>query len=124
MSHKPIVCIVDDDESVRSAVGTLLRSVGFDSRNFASGADFLRDGIAQPISCLILDLRMKPMSGLDLQRKLNEMGSKVPVIFISAHGDDDARRRALTAGSLAFFSKPFDERALLECVRQAVGAQP
>jgi FixJ family two-component response regulator len=124
MRDKPIIGVVDDDESVRLALGALLRSVGFDNQAFASGQEFLQAGAADRIDCLIVDLRMKGMSGLELQRALNDAGSTVPVIFISAHGDDDARQRATAAGSIGFFSKPFDEKELLECVRLALERRP
>ena len=120
MRDKPNICIVDDDDSVRMAVGALLRSVGFDNRSYASGQAFLDSGMAGSIDCLIVDLRMKGMSGLELQRLLNEAGSTVPVIFISAHGDEEARQRAMNAGCLDFLSKPFDEGALLRCVQRAL----
>lgn len=118
--NKPMICIVDDDESVRLAVGTLLRSVGFENQAYASGQEFLRAGVADSIDCLIIDVRMKGMSGLELQHTLNDAGSTVPIIFISAHGDADARQRAIVGGCVDFLSKPFDEGALLDCVRRAL----
>lgn len=121
--NTPVIGVVDDDESIRLAVGTLLRSVGYDHRSFASGLAFLNAGMAAHIDCLILDLRMKGMSGLELQRALNDAGSTVPLIFISAHGDDDARQRAIAGGCVDFLSKPFDEGALLDCVRRALATQ-
>lgn len=120
---RPLVCIVDDDESVRLAVGALLRSVGFDIRAHASGGEFLLHRPDCRCSCLIVDLRMKGMSGLELQRELARAGDRTPVIFISAHGDDEARQRALAAGSVGFLAKPFDEGALLDLVRSAVGTR-
>lgn len=117
---KPVIGIVDDDESVRLAVGTLLRSVGFEHRSYASGEAFLQAGAAGSIDCLIVDLRMRGMSGLELQQKLKDSGDTVATIFISAHGDQDARQRALAAGSVGFLAKPFDEAALLDCVRLAL----
>jgi FixJ family two-component response regulator len=124
MDDKPTIGIVDDDASVRHAVGTLLRSVGLDNVAFASGQEFLDAGAADDVDCLIVDLRMRGMSGLDLQQALSRAGHAVPIIFISAHGDEDARRRAMAAGSLGFLSKPFDEGALLDLVRQALAARP
>ena len=118
---KPLICIVDDDESVRLAVGALLRSVGYKNQAYASGQEFLQAGVAESIDCLIVDVRMKGMSGLELQRALSDAGSTVPLIFISAHGDDDARQRAIAGGCVDFLSKPFDEGALLDCVRRALG---
>jgi FixJ family two-component response regulator len=122
--HAPVIGLVDDDASVRSAVSTLLRSVGFDCRDFASGAEFLLSGLASTADCLIVDLRMKGMSGLELQETLVQAGVKLPMVFISAHGDVDARARAASAGALGFLSKPFEERALLDCVRAALASRP
>ncbi len=121
--HSPVICLVDDDASVRNAVSTLLRSVGFDCRDFASGAEFLLSGLAASSDCLIVDLRMKGMSGLELQAALRQAGVQLPTVFISAHGDDDARARAAAAGALGFLSKPFEERALLDCVRAALASR-
>ncbi|WPB58993.1 response regulator transcription factor [Xylophilus sp. GOD-11R] len=121
---KPTIGIVDDDESVRLAIGTLLRSVGFETRSFGSGPDFLLSHRSVRLDCLILDLRMRGMSGLEVQRMLRELNHPVPVIFVSAHGDQDARDRAMTAGAVCFLSKPFDEAALLACVGRALGDSP
>ena len=118
-----MICVVDDDASVRGAVCALLRSVRFDCRDFASGADFLESGMAAKADCLIVDLRMKGMSGLELQQALVQAGVKLPTVFISAHGDDDARARAVGAGALGFLSKPFEEQALLGFVRAALDSR-
>ena len=115
-----LIGIVDDDESVRLAVGALLRSVGRPNQAYASGADFLHHRPAGLLGCLIVDIRMKGMSGLELQAELRRTGDTTPVIFISAHGDDDQRQRALAAGPVGFLAKPFAEAALLDLVRRAL----
>lgn len=116
----PLICVVDDDESVRDAISTLLRSVGLDCRTFESGQDFMRSGLGTSADCLIVDLRMKGMSGLELQTSLAHAGSILPTIFISAHGDEDAKARAAAGGALGFLSKPFEERELLDHVNSAL----
>ncbi|QHI96706.1 response regulator [Xylophilus rhododendri] len=116
----PVISIVDDDRSVRLALCTLLRSVGLQARAWASGEEFLQSGLDEDVACLIVDLRMRGMSGLELQRRLAQAGRTIPVIFISAHGDEDARQRAQAAGAIGFLGKPFDEQALLACVARAL----
>ena len=115
-----MICVVDDDESVRLAVGTLLRSVGFEIRAFSSGAEFMLSGVAEECDCLIADIRMAGMSGFELREALMAAGIDLPVVFISAHVDPDAQARVLATGAAGFLSKPFTESALLECVRAAL----
>jgi FixJ family two-component response regulator len=115
-----LVAIVDDDDSMRSAVGGLLKAVGFPAREFASAEDFLKSGDQHRTSCLIADIRMPGMSGLELQAQLNAEHCKIPIIFITAHGDAKMRMQALRAGAVEFLSKPFDEEVLLESVRAAL----
>jgi FixJ family two-component response regulator len=117
-----IVAVIDDDESVRTALKELLRSVGFPARAFASAEDFLNSGQQQQTGCLIADIRMPGMSGLDLQVKLNADHCRIPTIFITAHGDEKMRMQALRAGAVEFLAKPFDDEALLERVRTALEA--
>jgi FixJ family two-component response regulator len=114
-----MVAIVDDDESMRSALHSMLKSVGFPSQGFASAEEFLRSG-QQQTACLITDLRMPGMSGLELQARLNAELSRIPIIFISAHGDEELRLQALRAGAVEFLAKPFDHKKLLEMVRMAL----
>jgi len=123
MNDKPLIGIVDDDESVRMALGTLLRSVGLHNRAYASGAEYLSHRPGGRFGCLIVDIRMKGMSGLELQAELRRGGDTTPLIFISAHGEDDHRRRALAAGPFGFLAKPFDEAALLALVRGALASR-
>jgi FixJ family two-component response regulator len=117
-----IVAVIDDDESVRTALKELLRSVGLPARAFASAEDFLKSGQQQQTGCLIADIRMPGMSGLELQAKLNAGRCRIPTIFITAHGDEKMRMQALRAGAVEFLAKPFDDEALLDRVRTALEA--
>jgi FixJ family two-component response regulator len=117
-----VVCIVDDDESLRRSVGNLLSSVGFRVETFASAEEFLESTHRSNTGCLVLDLRMAGMKGLDLLRHLAATGSGIPVIILTAHGDEEARRQSLEAGAVAFLAKPFRSEALLDAVRTALGA--
>lgn len=117
-----IVAVIDDDESVRTALKELLRSVGLPAQAFASAEDFLKSGQQRDTGCLIADIRMPGMSGLELQAKLNADHIRVPTIFITAHGDEKMRMQALRAGAVEFLAKPFDDDALLERVRAALDA--
>ena len=121
MGERNVVSVVDDDESVREAVEGLLRSVGFRVAVFASAEEFLQSHSRQTTRCLILDLRMSRMGGLELQQQLVRAGHPVPIIILTAHGDDEARRQALGAGAVAFLHKPCDGEALLSAVQAAVG---
>jgi two-component system response regulator FixJ len=115
-----LVSIVDDDESLRRSVGNLLTSVGFRVETFASAEAFLQSAHRGNTGCVVLDLRMPGMSGLDLLMQLAATGSRIPVIILTAHSDDEARRRALQAGAVAFLGKPFHGEALLGAVRRAL----
>lgn len=116
-----VVSIVDDDASLRRSLRNLLTSVGLSVETFASAEDFLRSVERETTACLVLDLRMAGMSGLDLLRQLAVTGSRIPVVVLTAHGDDEARQRALEGGAVAFLGKPFRADALLDAVRQALG---
>jgi FixJ family two-component response regulator len=116
-----LVAIVDDDDSVRSTLQELLRSAGFSSQTFESAEAFLGSGHQRDVACLITDIRMPGMSGLELQAKLNSDCCKIPTIFITAHGDEQMRLRALRAGAVEFLPKPFDDEALIESVQEALG---
>jgi FixJ family two-component response regulator len=115
-----LVAIVDDDDSMRSALEGLLQAVGLPAQAFASAEDFLNSGQQSRIACLIADIRMPGMSGLELQAKLNAERCRIPIIFITAHGDAKMRMQALRAGAVEFLAKPFDDEALLESVRAAL----
>jgi FixJ family two-component response regulator len=119
-----LVAIVDDDASVRSALLGLMRSAGLSARTFASAEEFLRSGAEGETACLVADVRMPGMSGLELQADLNARSAGIPVIFITAHGDTAARARALNAGAIRFFQKPFDDQELLDAIRAAAQASP
>src|SRR5580692_5167265 len=118
-----MVAVVDDDESFRAALQRLLRSGGFRVRSFASAEDFLKSGQQHETGCLIADIRMPGMSGLDLQAKLNADHCAIPTIFITAHGDEDMRLQAMRGGAVKFMVKPFDCAILLESVRAALDTE-
>ena len=115
-----MIAVVDDDESIRMALEGLLKAAGLHVRSFASAEDFLESGEQHEIGCLIADIRMPGMSGLDLQARLNAENCAIPTIFITAHGDEKMRLRAMRAGAVEFLSKPFDDGVLLENVRAAL----
>jgi FixJ family two-component response regulator len=116
------IAIVDDDASVRTALQGLIEEAGFPVFSCASAEEFLSSGERHNTACLIADIRMPGMSGLDLQAQLITERQLVPTIFITAHGDEDLRLRALRAGAVEFLAKPFDDEFLLECVRAALGS--
>jgi FixJ family two-component response regulator len=115
-----MVAVVEDDESFRAALQRLLKSGGFSVRSFGSAEDFLNSGQQQKTGCLIADIRMPGMSGLDLQAKLNADHCPIPTIFITAHGDEKIRLQAMRGGAVKFLAKPFDGAVLLEGVRAAL----
>jgi FixJ family two-component response regulator len=115
-----LVAIVDDDDSVRGTLQELLRSAGFSSRAFESAEAFLGSGLQQETACLITDIRMPGMSGLELQTRLNCERCRIPTIFITAHGDEQMRFQALRAGAVEFLPKPFDDELLIETIRAAL----
>ncbi len=116
-----VVAVVDDDESVCKALRRLLRSFGLNIETFATAEEFLARAPGEPPACLILDVRMPGMSGLELQQRLNAAGRRIPLVFITAHEDQQARHAALAAGAVDFLIKPFDEQVLLKAVTQALG---
>jgi|SRR6202047_1419380 FixJ family two-component response regulator len=115
-----LVAIVDDDDSMRSALHGLLQSADLPAQAFASAEEFLNSGQQHQIACLIADIRMPGMSGLELQAHLNAERCRIPIIFITAHGDEKMRMQALRAGAVEFMAKPFNDEALLENVRAAL----
>jgi FixJ family two-component response regulator len=115
-----MIAIVDDDDSMRGALHGLLKAVGLPSIAFASAEEFLKSGQQHETACLIADIRMPGMSGLELQAHLNADRCRIPTIFITAHGDSKMRLQALREGAVEFLSKPFDDEALLESVRAAL----
>ena len=120
MSCRPVISIVDDDVFVRQATENLLLSLGFGVVTFASAEEFLESGRADDTSCLIADVRMSGLTGLDLQQRLINDGKRLPIIFITAFFSERARIQALEAGAVGFLSKPFGEESLIECVSRAL----
>ena len=115
-----LIAIVDDDESVRSAIHGLLKSVGLKTRSFASAEEFLLSGQHRETACLITDIRMPGISGLELQARLAEEDCRIPIIFITAYADTRTRMQAMRAGAVEFLGKPFDDEVLLDSVRAAL----
>lgn len=115
-----LIAIVDDDDLMRNALQGLLKSVGLPGQAFASAEEFLQSGQQDQTACLIADIRMPGMSGLELQAKLNAARCRIPIIFITAHGDAKMRMQALRAGAVEFLAKPFDDEVLLGNVRAAL----
>jgi len=115
-----MVAVIDDDEAFRTALQRLLKAAGVPVRSFASAEDFLKSGQQHETGCLVTDIRMPGMSGLDLQAKLSAEHCLIPTIFITAHGDEKMRLQAMRGGAVKFLGKPFDSAILLESVRVAM----
>ena len=120
MSNPPVISIVDDDRSVRAATYNLVRSLGYTVHTFASAEEFLRSPHLKDTSCVIADVQMPAMSGVELQSHLLAKGRRVPFIFITAFAVESARQRALKAGATCFLTKPFDGEALVKCLDAAL----
>jgi FixJ family two-component response regulator len=114
------VAIIDDDEAMQDSLRDLLEAAGVAARCFGSAEEFLNSDLHGKAACLIVDIRMPKMSGLELQTRLKEEGSNVPIIFITAHGDARMRIQAMRRGAVEFLAKPFDHRVLLTRVRAAL----
>src|SRR6516225_6875355 len=121
-TERPLLSIIDDDESVRESLPDLLREFGFAARAFSSAEEFLSSDSVGQTKCLILDVAMPGMTGLDLQKELRRLGQEIPVIFITAQKDETIRQQALKQGAVNFLYKPFSETALLEALNAAVQA--
>jgi FixJ family two-component response regulator len=121
MPRKPVIAIVDDDESVREALMSLMRALGYASEAYVSAEDFLKSGRLRRASCLIADIRMPGMTGLDLHRHLVASGNPIPTVLITAHYDEAGRTSALQAGVICYLAKPFNEEDLLGCLHSALG---
>ena len=121
MSKVPMISIVDDDAWARNGVRELVESLEYKAFAFASAEEFLGSGLITETTCLITDIQMQGMSGLDLQRHLLNQGHHVPIIFITAYPDEVHRDRALGAGAICFLSKPFEEQSLIDCLTLVVG---
>ena len=120
MPSVPLMALVDDDDALRNSLDNLLRSVGFRVQGFASAEAFLQAQHAPETACLLLDVRLPGMNGLELQRQLVAAHWAMPIIFVTAYADDDARARALAAGAVAFLSKPCREEDLLHAIDAAL----
>jgi len=116
----PTVFIVDDDDRMRAAMQRLLKTVGLHSESFATPLDFLRQKLPDVPSCLVLDVRLPGMSGLEVQSKLNEAGIQIPIIFITSHGDIPMTVKAMKSGALEFLTKPFRDQDLIDAIQQAL----
>ena len=116
----PLIGVVDDDESMREALESLLKSVGFRVAIFASAKEFLNATEHEVPDCLILDVLMPEMNGLELQKKLIEENIRIPIVFISAHGEAGEKEQVLAAGAIDFLYKPFSEDSLLRAVGAAI----
>ena len=123
MPHKlkPMISIVDDDESIREATEAQMKSLGFNAQTFPSAIDFLASSRIEDTSCLFADFNMPHMTGVELHRRLLDLGYAIPTILITAYPDDDVRARALADGVICYLVKPFDEADLLHCVHLALG---
>jgi FixJ family two-component response regulator len=120
LEPKAIVFVVDDDLSVREALGSLIRSSGLKVEDFASAREFLARQSADLPSCLVLDVRLPDLSGLDLQKRMAEFNIDMPIIFITGHGDVPTSVRAMKAGAIEFLTKPFPDQELLDAIEQAI----
>jgi FixJ family two-component response regulator len=118
--ENPLITIIDDDDLMRTSTGRLLSSVGYRSVAFASAEEFIQSGRSEETDCLLLDVKMPGMDGLELQRLLNETGRRVPIIFISAPASEEEERRALEAGASSFLRKPTSKEVLLEALNHAL----
>ena len=119
----PLIAVVDDDDSVRESLQGLLQSIGFVVETFSGANAFLDTGHPSRTDCLILDVRMPGMGGPDLQRELTRRGYTIPIVFITAHGDEDIRPRVVLDGAVDCLLKPFSEEALLKAIRTALPAK-
>ncbi len=118
--EQPIVYVVDDDAGVRQALDSLIRSVGLGVQTFASAQEFLSSKLTGAPGCLVLDVRLPDVSGLDLQRDLVEVDIRIPVIFLTGHGDVPMSVRAMKAGAVEFLTKPVNDQDLLDAIQHAV----
>jgi FixJ family two-component response regulator len=117
---KAVVAIVDDDPSVRLGLQRLIRSVGWKAETFASAQEFLARARAEAPTCVVLDLQLPDLSGLDLQKRMAETGLETPIVFLTGHGDIPASVQAMKAGAIEFLTKPVDEQDLLKAIQEAI----
>jgi FixJ family two-component response regulator len=121
VAKKALIAVVDDDESIRVMTSTLMRSLGFASRGFASAEEFLQSPERGETSCIISDVQMPGINGLELQSRLTSTNCRTPIIFITAFPDPRIQERALAGGAVCFLTKPFDGETLIQCVDRALG---
>lgn len=119
-SNDPVIAIVDDDPSVREGLESLIRSVGWRAETFASAQEFLDRARAEAASCLILDLQLPGLSGLDLQKRMAEVELEIPIVFLTGHGNIPVSVKAMKAGAVEFLTKPFEEQELLKAIQEAI----
>jgi FixJ family two-component response regulator len=122
-TERPLLSVVDDDEMLRESLPVLLREFGFAARAFSSGQEFLSSDYVDQTRCLILDVAMPGMSGLDLQQELKHRGQAIPIIFITAQKDEDIRKQAFRQGAVEFLEKPFSDSSLLDAVNAALAGE-
>src|SRR3974390_2911620 len=115
-----VIAIVDDDPSAREGLSSLIRSVGLQVETFASAQEFLARPGAEAPSCLVLDLQLPGLSGLELQKRMAEVGMEIPIVFLTGHGNFPASVQAMKAGAVQFLTKPFDEHDLLRAIGEAI----
>jgi FixJ family two-component response regulator len=118
--QQPVVFVVDDDRAVREATRSLLASIGLQVQTFGTAQEFLRAKRPDAPACLVLDVRLPGLSGLDLQRELVSAGSSIPIIFVTGHGDVPMSVQAMKAGAVEFLTKPFRDQQLLDAIQQAI----
>jgi len=121
LTKLPVVMVIDDDQLFREATSSFIRSLGFSAATFASAEEFLQSGCVRDAACLISDVQMPGMSGIELQEILMTRGERLPIIFVTAFPEMSERQRALAAGALGFFDKPFSEEKMIFCLRQVLG---
>jgi FixJ family two-component response regulator len=123
VSKVPMISIIDDDKSVRETTSSLVRSLGLNARAFASAEEFLLSDQLGATACLITDVQMQGMSGVELQTELLAQGHHMPIIFMTAFPEERIRKNVLNAGAIGFLSKPFDEECLIDCLDRALGTK-
>ena len=120
LTKTAMIAIVDDDEALREALGSIMKAAGYSTTTFATAEDFLHSASRQETACLILDVRLLGMSGIELQRRLAELNSDLPIIFVTAHGDASLRDLVMNAGAAGFLNKPVRSEALLKEIHSAL----